>query len=869
MNNNNAITVIRGTNPKRLQVCVGVVIAITLAVISGTTVPTFAQEEAEEVVTIGVRGQPRSVSDSPAPVDVISGEDFVAQGGIDTSNLLRNSVPSFNVSDHPISDAATLVRPANLRGLAPDHTLLLVNGQRRHRSAVITWVSSGLADGAQGPDISAIPALALRSVEVLRDGAAAQYGSDAIAGVINMNLKDSPSEGSVDVKYGEYSEGENKYTIAVNQGFALGDNGFFNVTGEWSEAEDTDRAVQRADAAALVAAGFENVRNPAQTWGTPVIDDDIKLWANFGAQLSDKVELFGHANYNDKYVNGGFYYRNPLNRDGVYKQTNNNGTPDNKKDDFNELLVADLTADGSGNCPKAGTPSGIRVKPVNKLPALPAAGTAALAAVKANPDCFHFSEKISGGFTPRFGADVTDTSLLLGLRGETEGGLHWSLSGYYGENQLDFFINNTVNASLGPDTPRNFDPGDYEQQDIAINADFFMTVRDNVNLAFGAEYREEEFTIVAGEESSYINGPLGEQGFSTSSNGFPGFSPKIAGSFDRANTSVYADLEWQVSDALLTTAALRYEDYDDFGNTTNYKLGANWAVSDSFGLRATTSTGFKAPTPGQSNASNITTQFTDGVLTNKGTIPSTNPVAVAFGGEALQPEESDNLTFGAYFNLGAVDLTIDYFNIEVEDRLSLSDTFKLTDADKITLGEQGIDASDIAEFLFFTNQFDTETEGIDVVATLNTAWANGNTDWSLAYNYTDTSVTKRNSDLFDDKRVREIEDGTPDTRAVFTAHHQMNNARFLTRINYYADHYDKLAEGSDFDEAATVDIEVGYRYFDKLNLAVGAQNLFNEKGCSTDECGGVRAAERGSPYSQFSPYGFNGTFYYGRATYEF
>ena len=857
MNNNDTTSITR--NPKRLQVCVGVVIAITLAVISGTTVPTFAQE-VEEVVTIGVRGQPRSVSDSPAPVDVISGEDFVAQGGIDTSNLLRNSVPSANVGDNPIDDAGTLVRPVFLRGLAPDHTLLLVNGQRRHRSAVITWVSNGMADGAQGPDISAIPALALRSVEVLRDGAAAQYGSDAIAGVINMNLKDSPSEGSVDVKYGEYSEGENKYTIAVNQGFALGDNGFFNVTGEWSEAEDTDRAVQRADAAALVAAGFENVADPVIPWGTPEIDDDIKLWANFGAQLSDKVELFGHANYNDKYVDGTFFYRNPLNRGGVY--SNDSG-----------LLIADLTSDGTGGCPTI---------PVEKFTfgggsahRLSTAGTAALAAVKANPDCFHFSEKISGGFTPRFGADVTDTSLLLGLRGETEGGLHWSLSGYYGENQLDFFINNTVNASLGPDTPRNFDPGDYEQQDIAINADFFMTVRDNVNLAFGAEYREEEFTIVAGEEKSYTPGPLGEQGFSTSSNGFAGFSPKIAGSFDRANTSVYVDLEWQVSDALLTTAALRYEDYDDFGNTTNYKLGANWAVSDSFGLRATTSTGFKAPTPGQSNASNISTIFDGkGDLVNEGTIPSTNPVAVAFGGEALQPEESDNLTFGAYFNLGAVDLTIDYFNIEVEDRLSLSDTFKLTDADKITLGEQGIDASDIAEFKYFTNQFDTETEGIDVVATLNTAWANGNTDWSLAYNYTDTSVTKRNSDLFDDKRVREIEDGTPDTRATFTAHHQMNNARFLTRINYYGKFFDGETGGSNFDEAATVDIEVGYRYFDKLNLAVGAQNLFNEKGCSLDECGagsadGKGVADQGLQHSQYSPYGVNGTFYYGRATYEF
>ena len=202
------------------------VISLMLAFVL-SSVPAYAQEEAaeeymEEVVTIGTRGKPRSTTDSTAPVDVISGDDFVSQGGVDTANLLRNVVPSFNVNDQPISDAATLVRPANLRGLAPDHTLVLVNGQRRHRAAVITWLGNGLSDGSQGPDIAAIPSIALRSVEVLRDGAAAQYGSDAIAGVINFNLKNSNSEGSFEARYGEYSEGDGELmTFAVNKGFAL------------------------------------------------------------------------------------------------------------------------------------------------------------------------------------------------------------------------------------------------------------------------------------------------------------------------------------------------------------------------------------------------------------------------------------------------------------------------------------------------------------------------------------------------------------------------------------------------------------------------------------------------------------------------
>ena len=443
-------------------------IAFALATLTGVSAPSFAQDEVmEEVVTIGTRGKPRSVTDSVAPVDVISASDFVSQGGVDTSNLLRNIVPSFNVNDQPISDASTLVRPANLRGLAPDHTLVLVNGQRRHRAAVISWLGNGLSDGSQGPDLSAIPALAMQSVEILRDGAAAQYGSDAIAGVINFNLKNADSGGTVEAKYGVYGEGEDQLSIAVNQGFAMGDNGFLNLTAEWAEAEATDRSVQRNDAAGLIAAGIQGVGNPAQVWGTPEVEGDVKLWANFGTEFANGMELFGQANYNNKEVTGGFYYRNPTNRGGVYASDGN-------------LLFADLTGNGTGGCPTniPGTAAGLQ--------------SAAFAAAASRAECFHFSEIIPGGFTPNFGGEVTDTSLLLGLRGETAGGLGWSVSAYTGKNEADFFINNTVNASLGANTPRNFNPGAYEQQDLGINVDFNKQLSDNVNLAFGGEWREEE-----------------------------------------------------------------------------------------------------------------------------------------------------------------------------------------------------------------------------------------------------------------------------------------------------------------------------------------------------------------------------------------
>jgi iron complex outermembrane receptor protein len=822
-------------------------IAIAMAAISGGATPSFAQEgELEEIVTIGTRGQPRSATDSPAPVDVISASDFVAQGGVDSSNLLRNVVPSFNVNDQPISDAATLVRPANLRGLAPDHTLVLVNGQRRHRAAVISWLGNGLADGSQGPDIAAIPSVALKSVEILRDGAAAQYGSDAIAGVINFNLKDSDSEGMVEVKYGQYSEGEDLYSIAVNQGFAVGD-GFLNLTAEFSEAEATDRSVQRGDAAALIAAGYQNVGNPAQVWGTPEVDGDLKLWANFGTQINENMEFFGQANYNNKEVTGGFYYRNPTNRGGVYSG-----------DGGQTLLIGDLTPNDGMGCPTVAL-NGLTPDPV------------AFAQVQADPNCFSFQELITGGFTPNFGGEVTDTSLLLGLRGETGGGLQWSVSGYYGENVADFFINNTVNASLGPNTPRNFNPGDYEQRDLAINADFVKSLTDNVSLAFGAEYREEQFTIVEGQPESYIDGGLGTQGFSTSTNGFPGFSPDIAGSFDRANTSVYADLEWTPNDQLLVAAAIRFEDFDDFGSTTNGKLGVNYSISDNLGVRGTVSTGFKAPTPGQSNASNISTQIINGVLTNQGVIPSTSAVAQLVGGDALDPEESTNVTLGTYFNIGSVDFTIDFFDIDVEDRLSLSNDFTLTDEQRVLLTAQGIDASDIADFRFFTNQFDTNTKGIDIVATTTTDWAGGTTTWNLAFNKTDTEVTRRNPNLFGDSRVQQIEDGVPEQRLNFTANHQMEKLRLLGRWNWYDEFYDNEAGGT-FDSASTVDVEIGYTANDKLDLAFGIRNVFDEQGeeaFSANDGTFDFATVLGLPYSQFNPFGFNGTFFYGRASYNF
>ena len=829
---------------------------LAVAVAAALVVPTqatFAQDESltEEVVVIGTRTEGRSALDSPAPIDVIGGETMSNQGDTDMSNLLRNVVPSYNVNDQPISDAATLVRPANLRGLAPDHTLMLVNGKRRHRASVITWLGNGISNGSQGPDAAAIPALALKRIEVLRDGASAQYGSDAIAGVMNFVLNDASEGGSLEVRYGEYKEGDGEQvTIAGNIGLPLGDSGFLNLTAEWGESDPTDRSVQRTDAQTLIDSGYQDVPEPAMVWGRPIVNDDMKLWANFGFDLSDTLELYGHANYNSKEVDGGFYFRNPTNRGGVYSV-----------DDGETMLVGDLTPDDGQDCPVVAFDG---VTP----------DADAFAQVVADPNCFNFQETIPGGFTPRFGGDVTDMSFLLGLRGEIRDNLRWDVSAYRGEHESDFFINNTVNASYGPETPRDFDPGLYKQTDTNFNADLSWTVSDTLNIGFGGEFRNEEFEIGPGQVESYTAGPLADQGFSTSSNGFPGFPAVTSGTFERENYAVYVDAEWTPTDRLVTQAAIRFEDFDDFGSTTNYKVGANWAITDNFGVRSTYSTGFKAPTPGQANTSNTSTELTTvngrPTLINNGTIPATNAVAQQFGGKELDPEESTNFTAGLYATLGNFEITVDFYDIDVEDRINLSSEVVLTQ-DQIDqlIADNVPGASDLKQFRFFTNDFDTNTRGVDVVVSTYTEWLGGTTDWNLAYNNNETEVENFNPATVGQTRINQIEKTVPETRWNVSANHSVGNFRVLARLSYYDEWFDSeegdYASGAGvFGSEYLVDLELEYMIGDHSSILIGGNNVFDESGDETANPTGL-----GNRYSQYSPFGISGAFWYARYRYNF
>jgi iron complex outermembrane receptor protein len=493
-----------------------------------------------------------------------------------------------------------------------------------------------------------------------------------------------------------------------------------------------------------------------------------------------------------------------------------------------------------------------------------------MAAVIADDNCFSFQETIPGGFTPRFGGTVTDQAFMFGLRGQMANGLGWDVSSYYGKHEADFFINNTVNASMGPNSPRDFDPGLYRQVETSVTADFTYSLSEDVALAFGAEYRVEEFTIGAGDEASSTAGPLKDQGFSLSSNGFPGFSKNIAGVFDRSNYATYIEAEWDSSDNLLLTSALRFEDFDDFGTTTNYKVGFNYHLNEDSGFRGTFSTGFKAPTPGQSNASNISTTInnTTGKLENKGVIPSTSPVASLYGGEVLKPEDSDNMTFGVFATIGQFDITLDWFDIDVEGRLALSEDTVLTADDIASLVAANVPgANDMSKFRYFTNDFNTNTNGIDLVVSTSTDWMGGTTSWNLAYNKTTTDVEvsaaqAADQDVLDRKQI--IEDMTPDTRWNLSANHMVDEWRMMARVSSYSDWYDSN-EGNYYSADVIVDLEVSYNLNDSSTILIGGNNVLDETG---DDIANT-ADSYGNLSSQFSPMGFSGAFWYAKYSYNF
>lgn len=789
----------------------------------------------ETVVVTGTRRADRSAADSLIPIDVISGEELAKNGASDFTDILRTQVVSLNVQRFVTNDGAVFQRPFTLRGLAPDQTLLLVNGKRRHRAATIQFSRLPLTLGAQGPDLGTIPSNAIRQLEVLRDGASAQYGSDAIAGVVNLELAEDSDGFTLSTRYGQFFAGDgNDLQVQANLGLPLGQDGFFHVAGEYQTSDTTSRGAQRPDAQALIDAGNSDVANPAQRWGNPDAEA-FRSFFNAGIELDESTEvyLFGNLAWSDSVT--GFFYRNPETRTNVF-----------------------------ASVPLTDSPGG---------------------------DRFSFTEIFPGGFSPAFGAESWDWSLAAGVRGSIWGDVGYDLSVYHGENEVDYNISNTVNPSLGPASPTAFDPGTLEQRETTVNLDFVVPVEVGLvaplNVAWGAEYHDEAYQVTTGDPASYEIGPfaayidpdtgLPGQALQVGSNGFPGFSQQESGEFDRWNYALYADVEADLTDRLSGGVAIRFEDFSDFGTTFNWKVAGRYEIVDGLAVRGSANTGFRAPTPGQANVSQTSTNINldTGAVISSGIIPPTNPVAQFFGAQPLDVEESFNYAAGVVFDgLGDLSITIDYFNIELEDRISVSGDIPISDTERQALIDAGINAGgSFEEIRFFTNAFDTETEGVDVVATYPIAFANGSRlDLMASLNWTQTEVTEvRNPTAINRERTLEIEDFVPNTRGLLQANYQRGPLSALVRANYYGEwtDYGSNADGSGdqtFGEEVLVDLEVSYDARENLTLSIGAENVFDEFPDRDVRQGNINS---GIIYPRFAPTGFNGGFWYVKATASF
>ena len=938
-----------------------------------------ADEEIEEIVVSGLRGKPRSSVDSAVPVDVFNTESIEAVSHTDTVDILQTLVASYNVSRMPIADGSTFIRPAELRGLPSHHTLVLVNGKRRHRAALVSIGGSG----TQGPDVATIPSSAISSVEVLRDGASSQYGSDAIAGVINFNLKENDSGFSLSYNTGQLYEGDGAaYTIVGNAGFPLGENGFLSISAEVHESDFSERAHQYcegwfcADAnsdrfgtqsavrmgyvlgvphgelyngqdvsafqlaypAALHTASVQGVN--VMPWGQPNAES-VRTFVNAGIDLGNGSELYAFSNYSTSKGDGSFFYRYP-----------GNGTIEFVRD-----------ADGTPYFPL---------------------------------------EKFPGGFTPRFEGEVEDFGILGGLRGERDGGFSYDVSLRYGSNAIDYHLWNTINPSYGSDSPTDFMPGQLENEEMQFQVDlaseFDMGTASPVVFAYGFSYMDETYNVHQSKDvASYGAGPhalsdpygfchsvetmaeimdegqveimdegsveiLDEFGVGTGvfegsgvfdvptgvfegsgifdvgtgvfegtgvfamepttvagggawtssiggqaavagvdvagldcadssdpafrvvgvgSNGFPGYSPAYSDEYNRDSYAFYADISTDVTEDFFVQAALRYEDYSDFGDQLVGKVAGRVKLNDDWAIRASVGTGFRAPTPGQQGTTNVSTRLPNGFPVATGLFPATGPVAQALGAVPLKAETSTSYTFGLTGAMGEGTLTIDFYSIDVDDRFSAISTRDVStdptagDAylNYLAMASAGVSGAEtIGGVFYFTNAFDSNTQGVDIVASYPIDWGNGqDTTVQFAMNYGKSTLESDASEYLNAEGRHDFEHADPNTRWNLTAFHNVNEQLSLMgRMRYYGEA--KNANGSSepfggmqyYGSTTFVDLEANYRVNDNWKFTLGARNIFDTYPDKVDRIASNNDACCGRDYNSGMIIPWQGGYYYGK-----
>ena len=804
-------------------------------------------------VVVGSRAQHAAAAELPVPVDVIPSEVLALQGTSETGQILQAVSPSVNFPHQSVTDATDIVRPFTLRGLSPDHTLVLIDGWRRHQTAVVNTFAYGMAAGSSGVDMNAIPSSAIDRIEVLRDGASAQYGSDAIAGVVNLVTKQGRFAPFINADGSQFATSRygvdgKSADLSGGVGFGLG-RGSLALFGEYQDRGATNRAwadpydnsgnglTDSVDSQGRVVKKNNSVPQPNQHWGDG-FEHDILTLANLHLPLnaSGTTELYGLASYSFR-TGSGFGYRR-------YESSDRNW-----------------------------------------------------------PEIYPL------GFLPQYRPDVTDYSANAGLRGGV-GGWAMGLGGSFGHNDFAYHIINTLNQSLGPSLTTALNNVGIPNQTSffagRLSRDEFTTALTAsrsvnlglpapVNVAAGAAFRWERFAIEKGEYASYVNG-----GDTTQSGGdpiagsqvFPGFSPSDASTHSRTNVGAYADLESNLTPALLANVAGRFESYSDFGQNLSGKLAFRYAPSRSVAFRAAASTGFRAPGLGQEYFSKVITNVIGGVVQDIGIFPVNAPAAESLGAKPLRDEWSKNFSGGiALTPSDNFSVTVDYFLILIYHRIVLGATYN-DDSTLAILQRDGFPG--IAGIQYFTNGLNTQTQGVDLTADLTLPdVAGGVLNLTGAVNWTNNKIVHIDPvpyvlrfaphGLLDTVTTLAIERERPDWRSTVTAQYTRGALHGLVRGSYYGSFrsaqpgYCDLC-GDSYGEKALVDVELGYRV-GIVDVAIGARNLFDtypDKPHSTtlvvpgDPTQGTAADWNSNygtfPYAAASPFGYNGRNVYTRVS---
>lgn len=782
-----------------------------------------------DIVVTGTRSAGRSRLDTAAPVDVLSNASLQHQGTTELGAALATVAPSVDFPRPSATDATDAIRPATLRGLSPDETLVLINNVRAHSSASLN-VNGSVGRGTAAVDLNTVPTDALDRIEVLRDGASAQYGSDAIAGVINLRLRQARTGGAISVTQGFYDtqvttsrddyhvRGEQATTIDAWKGLGFGSDGYLTLSGQYLHHAPTNRS----DAPAPAAAVPSNGPTLRARFGDPYVDQ-VNGFANAGTSLNDSWKLYGWLGYQRRHTSSAAFPR-----------------------------------------PTSG-------------------GTVDFATLAGYPE----------GFIPLIDTVSKDLNSAVGVKGQVGDGWNVDLSASYGRNKIAFRTENSANYAFGAASPHNFYDGAVMYDQLVGNLDVTKTlpVFQSLNVAFGLEARREGYQITPGEEASWnYPTPLSSAvpGAAPGAQGFGGFSPANAIKRHRENGSAYLDLEAQVTDKFLLAGAVRGETYSDFGQVATGKLSARYDFSHAFALRGTVSTGFRAPSLQQQYFTSIASVVQNGVSTPilTGTFPSVDPVARALGGKPLQPEKSTNYSAGAVFRLGGFDLTVDGYYIKLRNQLALSESISAGFSPQVAslLAPYNVSAA-----RFFINGLASHTEGVDIVGHYRwQAGSAGTFDFTGAANVNKvkvtrvpltTSVLNPAPTLFARSRILTLTEGTPGEKVSGAVDWSLRDFGGTLRVTYYGDVNQPgstptiLVNGVEMSndihtgKHAITDLELRYQPKHGLQLALGVQNLFD---VYPDRAPGYENANSGLlgfPY--YSPFGYNGRYLYGRAGLNF